>query len=140
MNPILRVVLLAVAWIACGVGIVGVFVPVLPTTPLLLLATFLFGKCSPRAHRWITSSKVYRAYVVPFKEAGGMPVKAKMRMLLISLTALAVSAALVQKPLVWCILGAVALFLVWLVAVRIPTIGEAEALLRTDRAEPEAEG
>ena len=41
---------------------------------------------------------MYRSYVVPFKEAGGMPVKAKMRMLIISLSVLAVSAALVQKP------------------------------------------
>lgn len=122
MNPIARVVLLGVAWLACGLGIVGVFVPVLPTTPLLLLATFLFAKCSPRAHAWITNTKVYRTYVVPFKEAGGMPVGAKVRMLAISYAVLAVSALLVQKPLVWGILATVALFLLWLAVFHIPTV------------------
>ncbi|WP_302964287.1 DUF454 family protein [uncultured Adlercreutzia sp.] len=124
MPKVLKIMVLGFAWLCVGAAVVGIFVPVLPTTPLLLLATFLFGKFSPRCHAIITKSKVYRSYVVPFKEAGGMPVKAKMRMLLISLAVLAVSAALVQKPVVWGILAAVALFLVYLVTVRIPTVGE----------------
>lgn len=138
MNPILRGLLLGVAWLACGLGIVGVFVPVLPTTPLLLLATFLFAKCSPRAHAWITGTKVYRTYVVPFKEAGGMPVGAKVRMLAISYAVLAVSALLVQKPLVWGILAAVALFLLWLAVFHIPTIEKAAIAPLGDELEVEA--
>ena len=137
MNVVLRYAILGFAWFCVGAAVVGVFVPVLPTTPLLLLATFLFGKFSPRCHRLITGSKIHRSYVVPFKEAGGMPVKAKMRMLLISFSVLAVSAALVQKPFVWCILAAVALFLVYLMVVRIPTVGESDVVRD---AEVEAEG
>ena len=123
MPKVLKMLVLGFAWLCVALAVVGVFVPVLPTTPLLLLATFLFAKFSPRCHGIITSSKVYRAYVVPFKEAGGMPVKAKMRLLLVSYTVLAISAALVQKPFVWAILGAVALFLLWLVTFHIPTVG-----------------
>lgn len=132
MSKVLKIAVLGFAWLCAGAAVVGIFVPVLPTTPLLLLATFLFGKFSPRCHAVITKSKVYRSYVVPFKEAGGMPVKAKMRMLLISLGVLAVSAALVQKPFVWAILAAVALFLIYLVTVRIPTVGECDAAIAPD--------
>ncbi|MEF9841528.1 MAG: DUF454 family protein, partial [Raoultibacter sp.] len=39
-----RILFQILAWIAFAIGVVGVFVPVLPTTPLLLLATFLFAK------------------------------------------------------------------------------------------------
>lgn len=139
MPKVLKMVVLGFAWLCVGAAVVGIFVPVLPTTPLLLLATFLFGKFSPRCHAIITGSKVYRSYVVPFKEAGGMPVKAKMRMLLISLGVLAVSAALVQKPFVWVILAAVALFLIYLVTVRIPTVGEGDVSSAADAEwEPEA--
>lgn len=67
-----------------------------------------------------------------------MPVKAKMRMLLISLTVLAISAALVQKPFVWAILAAVALFLVYLMVVRIPTVGEDAVARETAEVEAEA--
>ena len=123
MNPVLRIVLLAFAWLCFALGIIGVFVPVLPTTPLVLLATFICAHYSPRCHRIITSSKVYRRYVLPFKEAGGMTGEAKARMLAISYTVLLISAVLVQRPLVWIILAAVAVFLLYLVCVRIPTVG-----------------
>ena len=122
MNRLPRLLMLAGAWIACIMGCIGVFVPVLPTTPLLLLATFLFARSSPRCHAWIKTTKVYSMYVVAFQEAGGMSVGAKARMLVISFTVMGASALIVQKPLVWAILGAVALFLLYLVLVRIPTI------------------
>ena len=114
------------AWLCLGAACVGAFVPVPPTTPLLLLATFLFGKFSPRCHAAIASSKVHRSCMAPFKEAGGMPVKAKMRMLFISLSVLATSAALVRKPFVWGILVVVVLFLAYLMVARIPTVGGGE--------------
>lgn len=117
-----RVLLLAAAWITCALGFVGIFVPVLPTTPLLLLATFLFAKSSPRCQAWIESTKAYKAYVVPFKESGGIELKAKVRILVLSYAIMGISAALVRKPVVWVILGCVALFLLWLMMVRIPTI------------------
>lgn len=122
MRKILNIALLGIAWTALALGVVGVFIPVLPTTPLLLLATFLFAKTSPRCHAWIKTTKIYSMYVVAFQEAGGMSVGAKARMLVISFTVMGASALLVQKPLVWTILGAVALFLLYLVLVRIPTI------------------
>lgn len=133
-------IILGFAWLCLGVACVGAFVPVPPTTPLLLLATFLFGKFSPRCHAAIASSKVHRSCMAPFKEAGGMPVKAKMRMLFISLSVPAISAALVRKPFVWGILAVVVLFLAYLMVARIPTVGGENAVVReTSEAEAEAQ-
>lgn len=117
-----RLLMLAGAWIACALGCIGVFVPVLPTTPLLLLATFLFARSSPRCHAWIVSTRVYQTYVAAFKEAGGIPVGTKVRILAVSFTVMGLSAWFVQKPVVWIILGCVAAFLVYLMVLRIPTI------------------
>lgn len=136
MNPVLRLLLLGFAWLCFALGIVGVFVPVLPTTPLLLLATFICARCSPRCHRIIVSSKVYRRYVQPFKEAGGMTGRAKARMLAISYAVLLVSAVLVQRPLVWIILAAVAVFLLYLVCMRIPTVGALEVAAHREESAP----
>ena len=119
-----RVVLFCLAWLAFIIGVVGIFVPVLPTTPLLLLATFLFANSSPRCHAWIKSTRVYRKYVLPFKENGGIPLGQKLRILLISFTVMGFSAWTVPKTYVWAILLAVALFLLYLMLIRIPTISK----------------
>lgn len=118
-----RICLLALAWIACVLGFVGIVIPVLPTTPLLLLATFLFAKASPRCQAWIVRTRAYQAYVIPFKEAGGITVRAKVRILVVSYVIMGASAFFVRKPLVWAILGCVAAFLLWLVVFHLPTLG-----------------
>lgn len=122
MNRIVRYLMLTGAWIACTLGCIGVFVPVLPTTPLLLLATFLFAKSSPRCHAWIVSTKVYKTYVAAFKEAGGIPAATKVRILTVSFAVMGASAVIVREPVVWIVLGCVAVFLIYLMCVRIPTI------------------
>lgn len=135
-HPVTRYLLLAAGFICFAVGFAGMFIPVLPTTPLLLLATFLFANSSPRMHGWITRTRAYRAYVVPFKEAGGITFKRKLHILGASFSVMAVSAICVQKPLVWAILAAVALFLCWLMFVRIPTI-DLETIRTVSRVEGE---
>lgn len=138
MNRVVRILLLGVAWLCFGLGVVGIFIPLLPTTPLILLATFLCAKCSPRCHRLITGSKVYQSYVVPFREAGGMPLKAKLKMLAISNTMLIISAALVRKPIVWIMLTCVSVFLLYLVCIRIPTVDASTVAACRDESEKAA--
>ncbi len=124
-----RYLLLGIAWICFGIGAIGVVIPVLPTTPLLLLAGFLFARNSPRLHDWMRSTRLYRSYVVPFKESGGITAAKKARILAISLGVLAISlgvlaisAAVTRKPIVWAILTCCAIFLLYLVLIRIPTV------------------
>ena len=124
----LNLILFVCAWIVLGLGALGVFIPVLPTTPLVLLAAFLFAKSSPRCHAWLCKTRIYRAYVLPFQEQGGIPFKRKLHILGLSYTVMGISAVLVQKPLVWAILGTCALFLLWLLCFRIPTVSEAPAI------------
>ena len=130
MNRIVRYLLLACAWISCALGFVGIVIPVLPTTPFLLLAAFLFAKSSPRCHAWIVSTKVYKNYVEAFKESGGMPVSQKVKVLAISLPIMGVSAFVAQKVTVWVILGCAATFLLYLVLIRIPTLPADQASAR----------
>lgn len=108
--------------ISAALGFIGIFVPVLPTTPLMLLAAFCLSRSSARLSTWLENTSVYRAYVLPFKESGGIAWSKKVRIISISYLVMGLSAYLVQKPLVWGILGAVALFLLWLMIFRIPTI------------------
>ena len=125
----MRYCALALAWISVALGFVGVFVPVLPTTPFLLLAAALFARFSPRFHSWLESTRLYQSYVVPFKENKGLSLKKKLRILLISYAVLGLSAYFAQKLHVWIILSCVAVFLAWLMFIRIPTIKTEEESL-----------
>lgn len=120
----MRVVLTAFGFVSFGLGLLGVFVPVLPTTPFMLLAAFLFAKSSPRMDAWIKSTRVWQAYGAPFKKNGGISKRKKMHILGVSYLVMGLSAVLVARPFVWAILAAVALFLAWLMLVRIPTVEE----------------
>ena len=65
--------------IATGLGFMGVFMPVIPTTPFLLLAAFLFSRSSERFNTWLQGTKMYAAYVEPFKRDGGISKKKKVQ-------------------------------------------------------------
>jgi uncharacterized membrane protein YbaN (DUF454 family) len=122
-----RIILFILAWVCTATGIIGIFVPVLPTTPLLLLATFLFANSSPRYHAWIQTTKVYKRYVVPFKERGGLPLGQKIRIVLVSFVIMGISAVTVRIIYVWIVLALVALWLLYLMFVRIPTVPKENA-------------
>lgn len=117
-----RALLIAAGCLSFAIGILGIAVPVLPTTPLLLLATFLFAKSSPRLHERVVGSKPYRLYVAPFKDAGGMPRSAKAKALFLTYAIMGISAYLVQKPIVWAVLSCCALIMLYIIGWRIPTI------------------
>jgi uncharacterized membrane protein YbaN (DUF454 family) len=121
-QKIRRYLFLALAWLCCVTGFVGIFVPVLPTTPLLLAAAFLFARSSPQAHRWLVSTRAYKRFVLPFKEAGGITPIAKFHILLVSFVVMGISAFLVRNLIVWVVLGCVALWLLYLMLIRIPTV------------------
>ena len=122
-----RYIMLACGWIAIVLGFTGIFVPVLPTTPFLLLAGFLFARSSPRMSAWLQNTKAYKQYVEPFKSSGGISLRTKIRALAISYTVLLISAILAPLWFVRLILAVVALFLLWLIMFRIPTVDEEKA-------------
>ncbi len=61
-----------------GVSIVGIFVPVLPTTPFLLLAAALYARSSRRFYYWLINNRILGRYIKNYREGKGIPLKVKI--------------------------------------------------------------
>lgn len=75
---LLKPLLIVIGFIAVGLGILGMFLPVLPTTPFLLLAAACFAKSSKRFYNWLLSNKWFGTYIKNYREGKGIPLKIKI--------------------------------------------------------------
>jgi len=73
-----RKLLIAAGTLSTGLGIIGIFVPILPTTPFLLLAAACYMRSSERFYRWLIKNRIFGSYVRNYIEGRGMPVKLKI--------------------------------------------------------------
>ncbi len=55
----MRWVYLTAGWVSLALGVLGVVLPLLPTTPFLILSAFAFGKGSDRLHHWLTNHRTF---------------------------------------------------------------------------------
>lgn len=111
-----RVLLVVLGVLAVAVGVVGIFLPVLPTTPFLLVAAWAFARSSPRLHRWLRDHERLGVYVRDWEDHGVVPVRAKvlaiaMMSASVAYVALATDAPAAGVAAMALLLGAVAVWL-----------------------------
>jgi uncharacterized protein len=86
-----RRLLIGAGTLSTGLGIIGVFVPILPTTPFLLLAAACYMRSSERFYQWLENHRIFGAYVRNYIEGRGMPVKIKIFTILLLWLAIGLS-------------------------------------------------
>ncbi|MDD2346614.1 MAG: YbaN family protein [Bacteroidales bacterium] len=94
-----RKLFLLLAWIFVLLGAIGIAIPILPTTPFLLLSVWLFSKSSQRFHEWILNHKILGEYVRSYKNREGIPVKIKIRTILLLWLTIFISMYFVQDKI-----------------------------------------
>ena len=79
----MKTICIILGTISLGLGILGIFLPLLPTTPFLLLTAALYFKGSPRLYQWLLNHKYFGTYIRNFRENKAIPLRAKIISLLL---------------------------------------------------------
>jgi uncharacterized membrane protein YbaN (DUF454 family) len=103
----MKLLLNLIGIVAVGLAILGVFLPLLPTTPFLLLASACFVRSSERLHRWMRHNPLFGEYLRNIEEKKGMPLRGKIIVLLLMWGSLGYSMTVVRPLLLKIMLAAI---------------------------------
>lgn len=92
----LRIIFLASGHLCTALGVAGIFLPLLPTTPFLLLAVFFYARSSEKFTAWLTNHKILGSFIKDYIEGKGIPIKAKIT----------------AVTMIWLVIGASVIFFV----------------------------
>lgn len=118
-----RILLLSLGWLAIVLGTLGIVLPLLPTTPFVLLAAWCFARSSPRFHHWLLWKSPFGRYIRHWQQHRAMPPGAKIRAMLLIVITFSVSIYLVHLLWLRILLGTM-LCMLLLFMWRIPVVAE----------------
>ena len=78
ISPITKYLYLASGFILVIIGVIGIFLPILPTTIFLILASACFIRSSPQANEWLRNHKILGMYIKNYQDKSGLTLKSKM--------------------------------------------------------------
>lgn len=73
----MNIFFIVIGWLCVGLGIAGAFLPILPTTPFLLAASYLFYRSSPSAREWLLNHRVWGKYIRDYQIHKAIPLRVK---------------------------------------------------------------
>lgn len=78
MNRVVKGLWIVGGSLSVALGVIGIFFPVLPTTPFLLLAAFCYARSSERFYHWLLNNRWFGEYIRNYREGRGIPLTEKI--------------------------------------------------------------
>lgn len=121
-QKIIRALLLIAGTVSLVLGAIGIALPILPTTPFLLLSAACYLRSSERMHKWLLNNRWFGRYIKNYQEGKGIPMKTKIVTITLLWVAILCSAFLVLDEI---LIAQIALVLIALGVsihlIRVPT-------------------
>jgi uncharacterized membrane protein YbaN (DUF454 family) len=129
MKGFYEVILIILGTIFVVLGVLGIFLPLLPTTPFLLLGASCYVKSSPNLYHWLLGNKYLGFYIKNYREGNGIPLKIKVMAIAVLWSTISYSVAfVVDNSYVRIFLGLIASAVTWHIVSR-------KALVQDDKQE-----
>lgn len=97
-SRLVRGLLIAGGVTCVGLGVAGIVLPVLPTTPFILLAAYCFARASPRLHRWLLDSRTFGPMIREWQTHRAIPWRTKLTAIALMSATMAVSIVFFVRP------------------------------------------
>jgi hypothetical protein len=111
----LRYLLLAFAWLCVALGIIGIFVPGLPTTVFILIAGWAASRSSPRFSAWLEDHRIFGPTLRDWRETGSVSRRAKLSATVMMVICAIILFLITSRPwLAEAITALMAVVLMWL--------------------------
>ena len=92
MSKTKKIVMISLGVFFVVLGVVGIFIPVLPTTPFLIVAAALFANSSRKFYDWLLSNRLFGKILSDYRKGKGIPIKIKIYLITLLWMTLGVSA------------------------------------------------
>jgi uncharacterized membrane protein YbaN (DUF454 family) len=99
-SPVVRALLLAAGTVCVALGLIGLFLPVLPTTPFMLLAAACYARGSKRFYYWLLSNRTFGPMIYEWRKHRSIPYRTKIGAIALMLATLGISVVFFVEP-VW---------------------------------------
>lgn len=96
-HSIKRVIYVCIGSMFLTFGVIGIFLPVIPTTPFLLLASFFYFRSSERMYHWLINHKILGAYIYCYLKYKAIPIKTKIGAIIFLWSTLCISMVLIDS-------------------------------------------
>ncbi|WCN08754.1 YbaN family protein [Marinomonas mediterranea] len=102
-----RIFYIVLGWLSLVTGVIGIFLPLLPTTPLVLLSAWCFSRSSTRFHNWLINHKYFGPIILDWQSGDGIPKKVRNRALIVMWLGMSISMFIVWR--FWATIGLVSI-------------------------------
>ena len=117
----MRTFLLLAGHVSLALGIVGILVPLLPTTPFLLLAAACYIRGSKSTYNWLMNHRIFGTYIKNYQEGGGISTKLKIVLIVMIWATIPLSSVLIIESFVIRGVLLVIAAIVSIIILRLPT-------------------
>ncbi len=123
-----KILLIITGIISFGLGVLGIFLPILPTTPFLLLASFCFYRSSDKLHNWLNNHKIFGQYLYNYMKYHAVRRRVKIGAITMLWITLSISVILVDIIYVRVLLVAIGIA----VSIHILSLKTLENIIKND--------
>jgi len=113
LTPIKRSLLIVAGSLSLALGVIGAFLPLLPTVPLVLLSAYCFARSSDRLHNWLLTHPMFGRILRDFEAGNGIERRIKVRAIVLIWISMGFSCWLLDRMMVCIVLAVIGAAVSW---------------------------